>query len=247
MSGCRKFDITVIGGGPGSYVAAIKAAQVGMKVALVEREHLGGICSNWGCIPTKTLLHTADIYREIKRASELGITTSDVKFDFAKIVMRSRKAAEKMNDGVRLLLKKKKITVIEGHGRLAGDGRIDITESDGSIKSIHSESIILATGARPKDLPNLAADGVRIWNYRHALAAEAVPTTLLIVGAGAIGVEFASFYATFGAKVTLVEAQGHVVPTEDHEVSALLQTEFGKQGIDVHTSTRIVDAAVKND
>jgi dihydrolipoamide dehydrogenase len=242
----QRYDLAVIGGGPGGYVAAIRAAQLGMRVVLIEREHLGGICSNWGCIPTKALLHAADVYREIGQAAELGIKVSGLSFDFAQIIARSRTVAAKMNGGVRHLLKKNKVKVIEGSGKLAGGGGIEVAVH-GSIERVQATYIILATGARPTEIPGLPADGKRIWNYRHALAPQGLPASLLIVGAGAIGMEFASFYATFGARVTIVETQDRVLPGEDRDVSAFVQAEFEKQGIEVLTGARIAQATVAGD
>lgn len=233
-------DLLVIGGGPGGYVAAIRAAQLGLRSALVEREHLGGICSNWGCIPTKALLHTASIYRQIRHAGELGITVDGLKFDFSSLVQRSRRIAERMNNGVRHLLKKNEVALHEGEGRLLGPGQVEVTDSSGDKTVLRAKHIILATGARSRDIPGLAVDGTRIWNYRHALLAPALPPSLLVIGGGAIGMEFASFYAALGSKVTVVEMQDRLLPVEDKEVSAFVRGAFEKQGIAVRTGTTVV-------
>lgn len=234
-----KFDLVVIGGGPGGYIAAIRAAQLGLRAALVEREHLGGICSNWGCIPTKALLHTASVYRHMKHASALGIKVEGLSFDFKQVFERSRAIANRMSNGVRHLLKKNKVTLFEGHGRLLPPGRVEVTTTNNVKTVLGAAHIILATGARPRDIPSLPVDGVRIWSYRHALLPQALPTSLLVIGAGAIGMEFASFYSTLGSKVTVVETQQRVLPVEDKDVSAFVRTAFEKQGIEIRTETTI--------
>ncbi|WP_151445402.1 dihydrolipoyl dehydrogenase [Lacisediminimonas profundi] len=241
------FDLIVIGGGPGGYVAAIRAAQLGMKAAVVEREHPGGICSNWGCIPTKALLHAADVYREIQHAGTLGLQVQmqGAGFDFGQVVARSREVAQKMNTGVRHLLKKNKVTLLEGEGKLAGSGQVEVLMQDGLRQQLRAPHVIIATGARARELPGLAVDGERIWSYRQALQPPVFPKQLVVLGGGAIGMEFASFYATLGSKVTVVEQQARVLPQEDAEISAAVQKAFEKQGISVRTGTT-VNAAVRH-
>jgi dihydrolipoamide dehydrogenase len=234
-----RFEVAVIGGGPGGYVAAIRAAQLGMKTALVEREHLGGVCSNWGCIPTKALLHTASLYRQMQHAHAFGLKVEGLSFDFQQLIEGSRNVASRMNNGVRHLLKKNKVALFEGQGRLLPRGEIEITNG-GKVKTvIGAAHIILATGARPRDIPGLPVDGDRVWNYRHALLPRALPKSLLVVGAGAIGMEFASFYSALGSKVTVVETQQRVLPAEDKDISAFVRTSFEKQGIVIHTGTTV--------
>jgi len=232
-------DLLVIGGGPGGYVAAIRGAQLGLSTALVEREHLGGVCSNWGCIPTKTLLHAASLYRQIQHAETLGIEVRGLSFDFGKLVQRSRAVADRMSKGVRHLLKKNKVALHEGEGRLVGPQRVEVTTAAGVRILLHARHIIVATGARSRDIPNIAVDGDRIWNYRHALAPQALPPSLLVIGAGAIGMEFASFYSALGSKVTVAEMQDRVLPMEDEDVSAFLSGAFAKQGIAIRTGTAV--------
>lgn len=235
----QQFDLIVLGGGPGGYVAAIRAAQLGLKTALVEREHLGGICLNWGCIPTKALLHTAGVYRHIKHAGDLGLTTGAVAVDFKRVIGRSREVAARLNAGVGHLLKKNKVQVFMGQGRLLAPGVLEVSLADAETLTLQAPNIILATGARARDVPGLAADGERLWNYRHALAAEALPKSLLIVGAGAIGMEFASFYSEMGSKVTVVEAQDRILPVEDEDVSAFVRKAFEAQGVRIITGATV--------
>jgi dihydrolipoamide dehydrogenase len=198
------YDLIVLGSGPGGYVAAIRAAQLGLKTAIVEREKLGGICLNWGCIPTKALLRTAEIYHYLTHASAYGLSAEKPGFDLAKIVDRSRKVAGQLNAGVKGLMKKNKVTVVEGEGKLTGKGKLSVTK-DGKTAELAAKHIIVATGARARDLPFAKADGERIWTYRHAMVPKVMPTKLLVIGSGAIGVEFASFYSDMGAEVTIVE------------------------------------------
>ncbi len=241
----QTFDLVVIGGGPGGYVAAIRAAQLGMQVAVVEREHLGGICSNWGCIPTKALLHTASLYRQMQQADHLGLQVTGLSFDFQKIIAGSRTVAGQMNSGVRHLLKKNKVTLFEGHAQIQRAGVVAVepeksgADNAGNTITLNAAHIIVATGARPRALPNVPFDGQRVWSYRDALQASALPKSLLVVGAGAIGVEFASFFAAFGTKVTLVEAQDRILPVEDRDVSAFVQAAFEKQHMTIKCATRL--------
>jgi dihydrolipoamide dehydrogenase len=235
----QSFDIVVVGGGPGGYVAAIRAAQLGMKAAVVEREHLGGICLNWGCIPTKALLRSAEVFHLAERAKEFGFEVSGLKFDAKKIVERSRKVAGRLNAGVGHLLKKNKVTVIEGHARLLGGGKLSVDKDGQSVATLAAPHIILATGARARELPGLEADGKQVWTYRHAMVPDAVPGSLLVVGSGAIGIEFASFYRTLGAEVTVVEVLDRVLPVEDEEISTFAHKAFEKQGMRIVTGAQV--------
>jgi dihydrolipoamide dehydrogenase len=238
-----KFDLIIVGGGPGGYVAAIRAAQLGLKTAVVEANHLGGICLNWGCIPTKALLRSAEIYNYIQHADAFGLTVTGASFDLQKIVERSRAVAKQLNQGVGYLLKKNKVEVIDGWGKLAGGkaGARKLTvEKDGKkIADLEAKNIILATGARARQLPGLEADGKLIWTYREAMVPDIMPKSLLVVGSGAIGIEFASFYRTLGAEVTVVEVLDRVLPVEDAEISALAHKAFEKQGMTIHTGANV--------
>jgi dihydrolipoamide dehydrogenase len=229
------FDIVVIGGGPGGYVAAIRAAQLGLKVALVEKQHLGGICLNWGCIPTKALLRSAEVYEHFRHAADFGLVAKDFGFDLKKIVERSRGVAKRLNMGVGHLLKKNKVTVLNGHARLAGPGKVAV-EGGGTLAARH---IILATGARARVLPGLEPDGRFVWTYKEALVPDAMPKSLLVVGSGAIGIEFASFYNSLGAKVTVVEMLPQVLPVEDEEIAAIARKSFEKQGMAILTGATV--------
>lgn len=235
------FDLAVIGGGPGGYVAAIRAAQLGMSVAVVEQEHLGGICLNWGCIPTKALLRSSEIHHILNHLDEFGLAADNVSFDVGSIVKRSRDVAGRLNAGVAHLLKKNKVTVINGHGRIAGSGKIAIAAVDGKTNDISTKHIILATGARARSLPGLEADGERIWTYKEAMVPEALPASLLVIGSGAIGMEFASFYRDLGAEVTVVELLDRILPIEDDEISRLARKAFEDQGMSIHTSAKVTD------
>jgi dihydrolipoamide dehydrogenase len=242
-----RFDLAVIGAGPGGYVAAIRAAQLGLKTAIVEREHLGGICLNWGCIPTKALLRTSELYHTMKRASEFGLAADNVRFDLPCVVERSRKVAERLSNGVAYLMRKNKIAIIVGTARLKGGGRIPVTGKSGqALPDIEAKHIIIATGARARTLPGLEPDGKLIWTYKEAMVPESFPRSLLVVGSGAIGIEFASFYRTLGAEVTVVEILDRILPAEDAEISGLARKAFAKQGITIHTGTS-VERLVKGD
>ncbi len=233
-------DLAVIGAGPGGYVAAIRAAQLGLKTAMVEREHLGGICLNWGCIPTKALLRTSELYQAMRRASEFGLACDNVRFDIARVVERSRKVAERLSNGVAYLMRKNKIEVVKGTGRLIGQGRIAVTGAGGeALPDIAAKHIIVATGARARTLPGLEPDGRLIWTYKEAMVPPVFPKSLLIVGSGAIGIEFASFYRSLGADVTVVEVLPRILPAEDPEISELARKAFTKQGIVIHTDTQV--------
>jgi len=229
------FDLIVVGGGPGGYTAAIRASQLGMKTALVEKEHLGGICLNWGCIPTKALLRTAEVYHLMHRAKEFGLKADNIAFDIEAVVKRSRGVASQLNSGIKHLMKKNKITVCDGHAKLAGKGKLNVTKDGKPVADLTAKNIILATGARARELPGLEADGKLVWNYRHAMVPTSFPKTLLVIGSGAIGIEFASFYQTLGSKVTVVEVLDRIVPVEDSEISAIAHKQFEKQGMVIKT------------
>jgi dihydrolipoamide dehydrogenase len=238
-----EFDLIVLGGGPGGYVAAIRAAQLGGKVALVEREHLGGICLNWGCIPTKALLRTAEIYHYLQHADDYGITVKDASVDLMKVVRRSRKVAARLNGGVKHLLKKNKVTLFDGHGCLDGTRgalrRLQVEKDGKAVAELAAKNVILATGARARQLPGLEADGKLVWSYKEAMVPEALPKSLLVIGSGAIGIEFASFYRTLGAEVTVVEVLPRVLPVEDEEISTLAHKAFEKQGMTILTGATV--------
>ena len=234
-----EFDLVVVGGGPGGYVAAIRASQLGMKTALVEREHLGGICLNWGCIPTKALLRTSEINHMLGELDEFGLSGSKFSFDLEKIVARSRAVAKQLNGGVGHLLRKNKVTVFDGTGKLAGSGKIAIENRDGKKSELSAKHIVLATGARARTLPGLEPDGKLIWTYREAMVPDVMPKSLLVVGSGAIGMEFASFYSDLGAEVTVVEVMDRILPVEDAEISGLARKAFEKQGMTIHTGATV--------
>ena len=234
------FDLVVIGGGPGGYVAAIRAAQLGLKTALVEREELGGICLNWGCIPTKALLRASELYHLLHRLDEFGLSARDISYDPKKLVARSRAVAKQLSQGVAHLLRKNKVTVFDGDARLAGRGRVAVTAKDGKpAGEIGAAHIILATGARARSLPGLEPDGKLVWTYKEAMVPAAIPKSLLVVGSGAIGIEFASFYRDMGAEVTVVEVLDRVLPVEDEEISAFARKAFEKEGITIHTGASV--------
>jgi dihydrolipoamide dehydrogenase len=232
------YDLIILGSGPGGYVAAIRASQLGLKVAIVEREKLGGICLNYGCIPTKALLRTSEIYHYMTHAAAYGLIAEKPGFDLAKIVDRSRKVAGQLNAGVKGLMKKNKVTVVEGQGTLTGKGKLTVDQA-GAKTELQAKHIIVATGARARDLPFAKADGERIWTYRHALMPNAMPTKLLVIGSGAIGVEFASFYSDMGAEVTIVEMLPRILPVEDEDVSAFVLKALTKQGMKVHVGSGV--------
>ena len=233
------FDLIVLGGGPGGYVAAIRAAQLGMRTALVEREHLGGICLNWGCIPTKALLRSSEIHHLLQRLDEFGFSAKDIKFDAGKVVARSRAIAQQLSNGVAYLLRKNKVSVFDGHGRLAGKGRLAVEKDGEPFGELEAQHIVLATGARARALPGLEPDAERIWTYKEAMVPPAIPKSLLVVGSGAIGIEFASFYHDMGAQVTVVEVLDRVLPVEDEEISALARKSFEQQGIKIRTGATV--------
>ena len=237
------YDLIILGSGPGGYVAAIRASQLGLKVAIVERERLGGICLNWGCIPTKALLRTSEIYHYMTHADAYGLSATGVSFDLAKVTERSRKIAGQLNAGVKGLMKKNKVTVVEGVGKLTAPGKLTVTTGD-ATRELEAKNIIIATGARARDLPFAKADGKRIWTYRHAMVPPEMPTKLLVIGSGAIGVEFASFYSDMGAEVTIVEMLDRVLPVEDAEVSEFMHKALTKQGMTLLTSTGVQKLSV---
>ncbi len=239
----NNYDLIVLGSGPGGYVAAIRGAQLGMKTAVVEREHLGGVCLNWGCIPTKALLRSSEMYHHMQHADAFGLSVKEVSFDPAKVVKRSRQVAKQLSGGVGHLLKKNKVTVIDGEGRLNGGApgarKLAVIKNGKPVADLTGKNIILATGARARSLPGLEPDGKLIWTYREAMVPETMPKSLLVVGSGAIGMEFASFYSDMGAKVTVVEVLDRVLPVEDADISAFAAKAFKKQGIDIHTSAKV--------
>ena len=241
----QNFDLIVVGGGPGGYVAAIRAAQLKMNVALVEREHLGGICLNWGCIPTKALLRTSEINHLLHHLDAYGFTAQNVSFDIAKIVDRSRKVAAQLSGGVKHLLKKNKVTVFDGTGKLdgvAGGNRKIKVEKDGKpVADLLAKNVILASGARARQAPGMEGDGKLIWTYKDAMVPKELPKSLLVVGSGAIGIEFASFYHNLGVDVTVVEMMDRVLPVEDEEISAFARKSFEKQGLKIRTSATVKD------
>jgi len=239
-----KYDIIVVGSGPGGYVAAIRASQLGKKVAIVEKENLGGICLNWGCIPTKALLKSANVFEYISHADDYGITVKDAKADFSGMVKRSRGVADGMSKGVQFLMKKNKIDVIDGFGKLKSGKKVEV-ENDGKKTEYSADNIILATGGKAKELPNLPIDGKKIIEYRKAMSLEKQPKKMVVVGSGAIGVEFAYFYNSIGTEVTIVEFMDRIVPVEDEEVSKALAKTYKKAGINIMTSSEVTAVDTK--
>ena len=235
------FDVIVVGGGPGGYVCAIRCAQLGLKTAVVERDRLGGICLNWGCIPTKALLRSSEIWHLMHRLGEFGFSADNFKFDIGKIVARSRAVSQQLSTGVGFLMKKHKITVIPGTAKLAGKGKLAVTQ-DGKTSEYGAKNIVLATGARARTIPGvLEPDGLLIWTYREAMVPPSFPKSLLVVGSGAIGIEFASFYRTLGSEVTVVEVLDRVLPVEDEEISNFAAKAFTKQGMKLKTGTTVTE------
>jgi len=232
------YDVIVIGSGPGGYVCAIRAAQLGMNVAIVEREHLGGICLNWGCIPTKALLRSAEVFHLMHRAKDFGLKAGDIGYDLDAVVQRSRGVAKQLSGGVSHLMKKNKITVVMGTAKLAKGGKVGVTTEKGT-EELAGKAVVLATGARARELPGLEADGDLVWTYKHALLPKRMPKKLLIIGSGAIGIEFASFYNTLGAETTVVEVMDRILPVEDAEISAFARKQFEKQGMKILEKTTV--------
>jgi len=231
----QSFDLVIVGSGPGGYVAAIRAAQLGLKTALVERDQLGGICLNWGCIPTKALLRSSEIAHLLRHLGDYGFSAKEVAYDTKKIVERSRKVAAQLSNGVKFLMRKNKVSVIEGHARLAGPGKVAVDKGD----MLLAKHIILATGARARSLPGLEPDGKLVWTYKEAMVPDRMPKSLLVVGSGAIGIEFASFYRNMGAEVTVIEVLDRVLPVEDAEISAFARKSFEKQGMKILTGATV--------
>lgn len=238
MMSSTSYDMIVIGAGPGGYVAAIRGAQLGLRVAIVEREHLGGICLNWGCIPTKAMLRSAEVFHLMQHAGEFGLSASDVGFDLAAVVKRSRKIAAQLNSGVGHLLKKNKVDVHMGEARVAQTGVVEVSSPAG-LSNLTAPQIVLATGARARALPGLEADGDLVWSYRHALQPSRMPKRLLVIGSGAIGIEFASFFNAMGADVTVVEVMDRILPVEDEEISDFARKSFEKQGMTICADTKV--------
>lgn len=234
-----EYDVVVVGGGPGGYVAAIRASQLGLKTAVIEKAHMGGICLNWGCIPTKALLRSGEINHLLHHLEEFGFKAEKVSIDFKKIIQRSRAVAEQLANGVRHLMKKNKVTVVEGTAQIAGRKGAEIELMVDGKTSIKASHVILATGARARSLPGLEADGKLVWTYKEAMTPESLPKSLLVVGSGAIGIEFASFYRLMGVEVTVVEVLDRILPVEDKDISDAARKSFEKQGINIHTSATV--------
>src|SRR3982075_937544 len=248
------FDILIIGSGPGGYVTAIRAAQLGFKTAIIERAYLGGICLNWGCIPTKALLRSAEIYHYMQHAKDYGLKADNVGYDPKAVVARSRAVAKRLNDGVSFLMKKNKVTVIWGEAAIDAPGKVTVkaTKAEAPKGALgpggsQAKHIIIATGARPRVLPGLEPDKKLVWTYFEAMVPDKMPKSLLVVGSGAIGIEFASFFRTMGAEVTVVEVLPQVLPVEDAEISKLAQKAFEKQGIKLLTNTKVTNLEKKSD
>jgi len=241
------YDVIVLGSGPGGYPAAIRASQLGKKVAIVERESLGGICLNWGCIPTKALLKSAQVFEYAKHAADYGIEINDPKQNFGNVIKRSRGVADKMSKGVQFLMKKNKIDVVMGTGKLLAPGKLEVTAADGKKQVLEAKNIIIATGGRVRQLPSLPIDGKKIIGYREAMVLPQQPKTMLVVGSGAIGSEFAYFYNSMGTKITLVEFLPRIVPVEDEDISKELEKQFKKQGIEVLTNSEVLSVDTNGD
>lgn len=232
------FDVVVIGAGPGGYVAAIRAVQLGLKTAIIEREHMGGICLNWGCIPTKALLRSADVFHLMHRAKDFGLSAEKIGFDLDAVVKRSRGVSKQLNQGIGHLMKKNKVTVFMGAATIPARGKVSVKTEKG-VEDITAKNIVLATGARARELPGLEADGDLVWTYKHALTPKRMPKKLLVIGSGAIGIEFASFYNTLGADTTVVEVMDRVLPVEDAEISKFAKKQFEKQGMKIREKTSV--------
>ena len=233
------YDVIVIGSGPGGYPAAIRASQLGLKVAIIEKESLGGVCLNWGCIPTKALIKSAQVYEYVKHSANYGITTTGVNHDFGAVIKRSRGVADKMSKGVQFLMKKNKIDVIMGYGKIMSKGKVEVKDAEGKTQIIETKYIVIATGGRSRELPNLKQDGKKVIGYREAMVLPTQPKSMIIVGSGAIGVEFAYVYNSMGTKVTIVEFLPRIVPVEDEDISRELEKQYRKQGIDIMTNASV--------
>jgi dihydrolipoamide dehydrogenase len=233
------YDVIVLGSGPGGYPAAIRASQLGFKVAIIEKESLGGVCLNWGCIPTKALIKSAQVYEYMKHSANYGINATGVQHDFGAVVKRSRSVADKMSKGVQFLMKKNKIDVIMGYGKVKAKGQIEVTAADGAKQIVEAKNIIIATGGRSRELPNLKQDGAKVIGYREAMVLPNQPKSMIIVGSGAIGVEFAYVYNSMGTKVTIVEFLPRIVPVEDEDISKELEKQYKKMGIDIMTNASV--------
>jgi dihydrolipoamide dehydrogenase len=233
------YDVIVIGSGPGGYPAAIRASQLGFKVAIVEKESLGGVCLNWGCIPTKALIKSAQVYEYLKHSADYGVTATGVAHDFGKVISRSRGVADKMSKGVQFLMKKNKIDVIMGYGKILSKGKVEVKAADGATQVVDTKYIVIATGGRSRELPNLKQDGKKVMGYREAMVMQTQPKSMIIVGSGAIGVEFAYVYNSMGTKVTIVEFLPRIVPVEDEDISKELEKQYKKQGIDIMTNASV--------
>lgn len=233
------YDVIVIGSGPGGYPAAIRASQLGLKVAIIEKESLGGVCLNWGCIPTKALIKSAQVYEYVKHSANYGITTTGVNHDFGAVIKRSRGVADKMSKGVQFLMKKNKIEVIMGYGKVMSKGKVEVKDAEGKTQIIETKYIVIATGGRSRELPNLKQDGKKVIGYREAMVLPTQPKSMIIVGSGAIGVEFAYVYNSMGTKVTIVEFLPRIVPVEDEDISRELEKQYRKQGIEIMTNASV--------
>jgi dihydrolipoamide dehydrogenase len=233
------YDVIVIGSGPGGYPAAIRASQLGLKVAIIEKESLGGVCLNWGCIPTKALIKSAQVYEYVKHSANYGITTTGVNHDFGAVIKRSRGVADKMSKGVQFLMKKNKIDVIMGYGKVMSKGKVEVKDAEGKTQIVETKYIIIATGGRSRELPNLKQDGKKVIGYREAMVLPTQPKSMIIVGSGAIGVEFAYVYNSMGTKVTIVEFLPRIVPVEDEDISKELEKQYRRQGIDIMTNASV--------
>ena len=241
------FDVIVLGSGPGGYVTAIRASQLGLKTAIVEKENLGGVCLNWGCIPTKALLKSAQVFEYLQHASDYGLKAEDVDKDFTAVVQRSRNVANGMSKGVQFLMKKNKIEVINGYGTLKSGKKISVKDNDGATTEYSASHIIIATGARSRELPSLPQDGKKIIGYREAMTLESLPKKMIVVGSGAIGIEFAHFYNAMGTEVTVVEYLPRIVPVEDEDISKQLERSFKKAGVKIMTSAEVTGVDTSGD